>query len=105
MARQSTARTAEDRERELIALAVNQAEKMLEGGKAPTSVLLHYLQLGATDYPLKKERLVRQNEMFRAKTEAIERTQDYEQVARNALEAMQRYSGNGGEDVYFEEML
>lgn len=89
----STARTAESRENDLILLAVDQAEKMLKEGKAPTSVLLHYLQLGATDYPLRKERLIRQNEMFKAKTDAIERTEHFEEIAQQALEAMQRYSG------------
>lgn len=105
MARGVPGKTSEARERQLIALAVNQAEKLLQEGKAPTSVLLHYLQLGATDYPLKKERLQRQNEMFRAKTEAIERDQKYDEIAKDAIAAMQRYSGNYDQEDYIDEML
>lgn len=93
-------KTAEARERQLIALAVDQAEKMLREGKAPVPVLTHYLKLGATDYPLRKERLERQNEMFKAKTEAIERGQQSDEIAQNAIEAMRRYSGNFGEETY-----
>lgn len=98
--------TVEAREREMIALAVDQAENLLREGKAPTSVLLHYLQLGATDYPLKKERLQRQNELFAAKKEAIERQETDGELYRNAIEAMRRYSGamDSGEE-HFDEML
>ena len=87
------AKTVDAKERRLVALAVDQAEKMLEAGKAPPAVLMHYLRLGASDYPLRKERLERQNELFKVKAEAIEKQENYEEVAKNALEAMQRYSG------------
>lgn len=98
-------KTAEARERQLIALAVDQAEEMLRQGKAPQAVLLHYLQLGATDYPLKKERLQRQNELYAAKKEAIERDAQSDEIARNAIAAMQRYSGNYGQEEVYDEML
>lgn len=105
MARQSKGRTSEARERQLIALAVDQAEKLLEEGRAPTSVLLHYLQLGASDYPLKKERIMHQNNLYRAKAEQIDRQQDFEQIAKDAMDAFQRYSGNFGPEEYYDEML
>lgn len=98
MARGAPGRTAEARERQLVALAVDQAEKMLSEGKAPVPVLVHYLRLGATDYPLRKERLERQNEMFRVKAEAIEKGLESDEIAQNAIEAMRRYSGNFGEE-------
>lgn len=95
------ARTVEERERQMISLAVDLAEKQLREGTASSTVIAHYLKLGATDYPLRKERLQRQNELFQAKKEAIERSQEYEEIAQNALEAMQRYSGHfGQEEVY-----
>lgn len=103
MSRQVTGKTVEARERQLIALAVDQAEKMLEEGKAPPAVLMHYLRLGASDYPLRKERLVRQNELFKVKAEAIERQDNLEEITKNAIEAMQRYSGSQiGESDYNE---
>lgn len=105
MARGVPGRTAEARERQLIALAVDQAEKMLEEGKAPVPVLVHYLRLGATDYPLKKERLQAQNDLFRAKKESLERQDQLEEITKNALEAMQRYSGRYNSDEGYNEML
>lgn len=105
MARGIPGKTIEARERQLIALAVDQAEEMLREGRAPQSVLLHYLQLGASDYPLKKERLQRQNELFAAKKEAIERQETSEELYKNAIEAMQRYSGNSSQEDLYGEML
>lgn len=105
MSRQITGKTVEARERQLIALAVNQAEKMLEEGKAPPAVLMHYLRLGASDYPLRKERLVRQNELFKVKAEAIERQDNLEEITKNAIEAMQRYSGNIDDTNTYGEIL
>ena len=99
-------KTIESRENELISLAVNQAEQMLREGRAPQSVLLHYLQLGASDYSLRKERLERQNELMRAKKDALEKQDYFEELAKNAIEAMQRYSGrHSDEDSYEEEII
>lgn len=98
MSRAAPGKTAEARERRMIALAMDQAEKMLEEGRAPVPVLQHFLTLGATDYPLRKERLQRQNDLFRAKKESLEKQDQMEELARNAIEAMQRYSGNYDQD-------
>lgn len=105
MARGAPGKTPEARERQLISLAIDQAEKMLEEGKAPVPVLVHYLKLGATDYPLRKERLERQNELFKAKTESLEKQDQMEELARNAINAMQRYSGNYGQEEVYDGML
>lgn len=96
--------TVEARERQMIALAVDLAEKQLREGTASAAVIQHYLKLGATDYPLRMERLQRQNELFAAKKEAIERDAQNEEIAKNAIEAMRRYSGNYGQEEY-DEML
>lgn len=104
MARGAPGKTLEARERQMVALAVNQAEKMLEEGKAPTAVLVHYLRLGASDYPLQKERLQRQNELYAAKTEALQREEHSAELYQNAIEAMQRYSGNYGMEEFDGEL-
>lgn len=98
-------KTVTARENELISLAINQAEQMLREGRAPQSVLLHYLQLGASDYPLRKERIERQNALMRAKKEAIEKQDYMEELTKNAIEAMHRYSGvELNNELYGEEL-
>lgn len=104
MARAAPGKTSEARERRLIALAINQAEKMLEEGKAPVPVLTHYLRLGATDYPLRKERLQRQNDLFKAKTESLEKQDQMEELAKNAIDAMRRYSGNYSQEETYDDL-
>lgn len=97
-------KTLEARERQMISLAVDQAEKLLMQGKAPTAVLVHYLRLGASDYPLRKERLQRQNELAAAKTEAINRQEESAELYQNAIEAMRRYSGSFGQEEFNGEL-
>lgn len=104
MASGAPGKTAEARERHMIALAVNQAEKLLESGRAPTAIVVHYLRLGASDYPLRKERLQRQNELAAAKTEAINRQEDSAELYQNAIAAMQRYSGSFGQEEFDGEL-
>lgn len=97
-------RTVESREREMISLAVDQAEQMLREGRAPQSVLLHYLQLGATDYPLRKERLERQNELMKAKKNALEKQDNMETMIKDAIDAFKRYSGGSTDEEIYEEL-
>lgn len=98
------ARTLEEREHQMAALAVDQAEAMLREGKAPTAVLVHYLKLAASDFPLQKERLRRQNDLFAAKTDAVRRQEDSAELYQNAIEAMQRYSGSFTQEEYDGEL-
>lgn len=98
-------RTLEAREREMVSIAVDLAEKQLREGTASAAVIQHYLKLGASDYPLRMERLQRQNELYAAKKEAIERDAQNEQIAKDAVEAMMRYSGNYDQGEEFYGML
>lgn len=98
-------RTIEAREREMISLAVDLAEKQLREGTASAAVIQHYLKLGATDYGLRKERLQRQNELFAAKTEALQRQETSEALYKDAIEAMQRYSGRFDQEEEYNGML
>lgn len=92
--------TPEARENQLISLAVNLAEKQLVEGTATSQVITHYLKLGSTKERLEKEKLERENELLRAKAEAIQSSQRVEELYLNALNAMRNYSGNGDDDDY-----
>ena len=90
--------TPEARENQLISLAIDLAEKQLQEGTASSQVITHYLRLGSTKERLEKEKLERENELLRAKTEALESAKHVEELYANALEAMRSYSGHGHED-------
>lgn len=92
--------TPEARENQMVALAVDLAEKQLMNGTASSQVITHYLKLGSTVAKLEKEMLKKQNELLAAKTEALQSAKRIEELYNNALAAMRKYSGNlfGGSD-------
>lgn len=89
--------TPEAREGQLISLAINLAEEQLRNGTASSQVITHYLKLGSTKEKLEREKLERENELLRAKAKALESQEKTEQLYRDAIEAMKRYSGYGGD--------
>ena len=88
--------TPEARENQLIALAVDLAEKQLIEGTASSQVICHYLKLGSTREKIEKELLEKQKDMMDAKTEALQSSKRVEELYQNALNAMKNYSGNMG---------
>lgn len=95
------ATTPEARENQLIARAVDLAEKQLMEGTASTQVIVHYLRLGSTKERIEKEILERQKELIMAKTEALQSAKRVEELYAKALTAMKTYSGYAGDE---EEM-
>lgn len=87
--------TPEARENQLISLAVDVAEEQLQNRTASSQVITHYLKLGSTKERLEREKLERENELLRAKAEAMQSAQRVEELYTNALNAMRNYSGNG----------
>lgn len=92
------AMTPESRENQMIALAVDLAEKQLMEGTASTQVITHYLKLGSTKERLEKERLAEENKLLRAKTEALQSAKRVEELYQDALKAMSIYQGRSEPD-------
>ena len=90
--------TPEARENQLISLAVDLAEKQLQKGTASSQVITHYLKLGSTKERIEKEILEKQKELIAAKTENLLSAKRIEELYANAISAMKRYGGHGGDD-------
>ena len=92
----------EARENQLIALAVDLAEKQLIEGTASSQVISHYLKLGSTKEKLEKEILEKQKDLITAKTKAIQSAERIEELYTNALNAMKAYSSDtiGNRDAH-----
>lgn len=88
------AKTAQERENQMIALAVDRAEEQIRNGTASSQVLVHYLKLATTRERLEQEKLKRENEMLKAKTKAYESSEDVKRLMEEALAAMRSYSGS-----------
>lgn len=89
--------TPEERENQLISLAVDLAEKQLLEGKASAQVIVHYLKLASTKEKLQKDLLEKQVELAAAKTEAIQSEKRVEEMFANAINAMRSYGISRGE--------
>ena len=92
--------TPEGREKQLIALAVDCAEKQMMEGTASAQVITHYLKLGSSKEQLEQELMQQQKELMVAKTEAIKSARRVEEMYKEALSAMKSYSGSGGGEDY-----
>lgn len=88
--------TPEARENQLIALAVDLAERQLIEGTASSQVICHYLKLGSTKEKIEKEILEKQKVLIDAKTESLQSSKRIEELYQNALNAMKNYGGSIG---------
>ncbi len=91
--------TEEDRENQMIALAINLAEQQLRDGTASSQVITHYLKLGSTKERIERDILEQQKELISAKTEAIKSAKRVEELYERAINAMKRYGGNVNGDA------
>lgn len=87
------ASTPEAREQQLIALAVDLAEKQLIEGTASSQVISHFLKLGSMRAQIEKELLEKQRDLAAAKAESIKSGARMEELYLNAVNAMNSYSG------------
>lgn len=88
----------EQRENQMISLAVDLAEKQLLEGTASSQVITHYLKLGTMKEKIERDILEKQKELITAKTEALKSQKRVEELYAEALTAMRRYNGQGEPD-------
>lgn len=90
--------TPEARENQLIALAINLAEKKLLDGTASSQVITHYLKRGSAKEKIEMEILQKQKELIEAKTQTLKDNRLNEELYMNVIQAMKLYSGRNNED-------
>ena len=88
----------EARENQMIALAVDLAEKQLLEGTASSQVITHFLKLGTSKYQYELEKLKSDTKLQNAKVSQIADQKAQEELYLKALEAMRDYSGFKGSD-------
>lgn len=77
----------------MISLAMDLAEEQLRNGTATSQVVTHYLKLATTREQLEKEKLRKENELLKAKSESMSSNQNIEQLYSEAIKAFRGYSG------------
>jgi hypothetical protein len=87
------ATTPEAREQQLVALAYDLAEKQMRDGSASSQVITQFLKLGSSREYLEQEKLRVENELGKAKVEAMASAKRVEELYGKALNAMRSYAG------------
>ena len=93
LTKRPAATTLDGREQQLVALAVDEAERQIRAGTASAQVVTHFLKLGSTREKLEQERIAHENELLVAKREALASQARVEELYSKALGAMRQYSG------------
>lgn len=96
------ARTPEQRESQLISLAMDNAERMMREGNAPSQVVTHFLKLATSKNTLELEKLRADKELAEAKVVDMQMRQRTDEKYEAALNAFRIYSGEEYEDDYDE---
>ena len=73
------ATSPEARENQLINMAVDLAEQQLRDGTASSQVITHFLKLGTMKEQLEREKLMKENELLRARTESLTAAKNQEE--------------------------
>ncbi len=100
--RRRAATTVENREAQLISLAMDLAERQLAEGTASSQVMTHYLKAGSTRETLEKDRLRNENELLKSKVEQLASAKRVEELYADALHAMRSYRGDDIEEPPIE---
>ena len=100
--RQAPARSVEGREQQMMALAMDLAEKKLRDGTASNMLICHFLKLATTQAELDKEKTKADVDWRKAQIESIKKQESIEESYNNAIEALKTYQGIKAEDDYYE---
>lgn len=97
------ATTPEQRENQLVSLAIDVAEQQMINGTASSQIITHYLKLGSTRERLEQERLAKENELLQAKVQQLQSAKRVEELYADALNAMRSYAGQDTFDDGLED--
>lgn len=92
------ATSPEERENQLINLAMDAAEEQLSNGSASSQVITHFLKLATIKEQLEREKLAAEVELANAKKKELESNDEREKLYRDAINAFRGYSGQDVEE-------
>ena len=93
----------EARENQLISLAYDLVEERLLNGTATSQETTYFLKLASGKTRLENEKLMEENKLLRAKTEAIQSEKKNEEFYAKVLAALKKYNGQSDEDDEYDE--
>lgn len=92
----------QDRENQLIALAVREAERRILDGSASDTLLAMYIREGLMRASIEKEKLKHEIELIDAKKSANEMQKANEELYKEAIDKFTRYGGSRSEVIIYD---
>lgn len=80
-------------ENRLISKAYKAVERRIDSGEATAAELVHFIKEGSLRQQYELEKLKKENELLRAKTEMIASQKEVKELYAEAISAFRRYSG------------
>lgn len=100
---QAPARSIEGREQQMIALAMDLAEKKLRDGTASNQLICHFLKHATVQAELEREKIKADVELQKTKVKSIESQKNTEEMYEKAINALKKYQGIQEEDDYYDD--
>ena len=85
-------------ENRLINKAYKAVEKRIDSGEATAAELVHFLREGSIKQQYELEKLKKENELLKAKTESISSQKEIKELYTEAISAFRKYSGRPAMD-------
>lgn len=92
------AQTPEERENQLIALALDRVEERMLNGTASGQEYVQFIRMASSKARAENEKLKLELDLVRAKTENLRQQQRTDEMFANAIAAFKRYSGASDDD-------
>lgn len=99
------ARSPEEREAQLISLAMDRVEERMLNGTASSQEYVHFLRAASTKERYETEKVALELELVKAKTENLRLQQKNEEMYANVLKAFKRYTGASDDEEEEDEDL
>lgn len=88
----------DEREKQLVNLAMNVAEQQMKDGTASAAVITHFLKLGSERDKLELEKLQHETVLLTAKSDSVVSSRKAEEDTKAAIDAMKKYAGSSNAD-------
>lgn len=99
------AQTPEERENQLISLALDRVEERMQNRTATAQEYIQFIRMASAKSRADAEKVALELELVKAKTENLRMQQKNEELFSNAIKAFRRYSGANNEEEDDEDLF
>lgn len=92
------ATTPEQLENQMISMAMDYTRKAMENGTASSQMIVHFLKLGSKTERLLQEKMLLEQQLLKARADAVIASGDQKQLLEDAMRAFAGYKGDTSDE-------